>query len=1094
MKTNPSQSWPACQRWFALVPLLASLANTPARAQSTAPTITSAQLEGTNLVVTVQVPPGLLRVSLECRDRLGDGAWEPRAVARLDGSGGPVTFRLAKARSLEMIRVRADAADPLPVSFYSGTNSFYEQVSSAGFRQPGAVGPMDANGNAPPVPDGSRAVVESDIWKIRGDTLYFFNQLRGLQVIDISHPDAPVVRSTLELPAVGEDMYLLGDKHLVLLARNGCGNNESQVIVVTDSGGSASIVTRLPVTGSVQESRLVGTALYVAAQSYRPVAGTTNTTWEWAVVVSSFDLADPDRPVRRDTLSYAGYGNVVSATDRLLFVVTQDPTNWWQSIVRSIDITAPDGTLRDYEWVRTAGRVPDKFKLNWDHDIFTSISEDWRPVRGRTVTTKLETFHLSDPQEVGPAGVIKLGELELGQGERLRATRFDDPVVYIVTFFQIDPLWVVDLSNPSAPRIAGSVDVPGWSTFIQPLAHQLVTVGLESNHVAVSLFGVANPAAPALLSRVRLGENYSWSEANWDEKAFNVLPDAGLILVPYSGDTTNGYASRVQLIDLNATSLVARGVIEHQFQPRRATLYADRILSLSGWELLSVDATDRDHPVVRATTALAWPVDRVFLHENFLLELGGSGGWGWPGNGDNPVLRVALADLPNQIVGRLELTNLAILGATQRGSRLYIAQGQPGWFYPPFPVLADGSDATNPPRAQLLLTVVGLDNLPAVQVLGQVQAGVDGFGFGGEMQPVWPKPDLLVFAGGGFNFWWRCLECPVPLGADAIISPRWWPFWGGNGGRFLAFDVKDSASPKLASTVDLGTNNWWNFSQSFATEGLVYLSHQTSTFIPWVAPTSSTPLSSGATDPTVTNVTTVTNFVSTGTWVSRSYLDVVDYADARDPMVRQPVNIPGMLNGISHQGSVLYTIGTHWTTNQALAWTEYLDASAYDGVAAHLIDSLVLPNAWPHPVLVVETNVFIGRSGYTNGVVIIGPLYPGVGVASLVNSSTTSSDDAIHSLDTWYLAASGKFTQSGRVPLKMPASSLADFGALLAVQATDNSLLLFDASDGSALREVGQSHSTGCVWFDLTHADGALGRGLWVPLGAYGVAQVPAAP
>ena len=88
-------------------------------------------------------------------------------------------------------------------------------------------------------------------------------------------------------------------------------------------------------------------------------------------------------------------------------------------------------------------------------------------------------------------------------------------------------------------------------------------------------------AVPALLSRVRLGRNYSYSEANWDEKAFSVLPDAGLILVPFTGDTTNGYASSVQLVDLHRDSVVARGVIEHAFQPRRATLYTDRILSIS---------------------------------------------------------------------------------------------------------------------------------------------------------------------------------------------------------------------------------------------------------------------------------------------------------------------------------------------------------------------------------------------------------------------------------------------------------------------------------------------------------------------------------
>src|SRR5262249_24058602 len=102
---------------------------------------------------------------------------------------------------------------------------------------------------------------------------------------------------------------------------------------------------------------MVGTALYVASQTYRPVSNSTNTTWEWGTLVSSFDLANPAAPITRSTLWYPGYGNVVSATDVYLFVVTQSPANWWQSIVRAIDITAPDGTMRAYGLITTAGRV-----------------------------------------------------------------------------------------------------------------------------------------------------------------------------------------------------------------------------------------------------------------------------------------------------------------------------------------------------------------------------------------------------------------------------------------------------------------------------------------------------------------------------------------------------------------------------------------------------------------------------------------------------------------------------------------------------------------------------------------------------------------
>src|SRR5262249_33719915 len=154
-------------------------------------------------------------------------SWQPRAVARLDGSAGTTTFTLPRGRALELMRLRADTSEPLPAAFYSGTNSFLGQPASSG--EPAGVGPLtdgrgvDAQPPGAQQPQQPRAVVESDIWKIRDQTLYFFNQYRGLQVIDLTDPDAATVRATLELPAAGEDLYLLGDHHVVLLAQNGCG-------------------------------------------------------------------------------------------------------------------------------------------------------------------------------------------------------------------------------------------------------------------------------------------------------------------------------------------------------------------------------------------------------------------------------------------------------------------------------------------------------------------------------------------------------------------------------------------------------------------------------------------------------------------------------------------------------------------------------------------------------------------------------------------------------------------------------------------------------------------------------------------------------
>src|SRR5262245_30825576 len=192
--------------WVCFVSFAFAAELTPAHAQETQPVITDVRVERTNVVINTRVPAGIRRVTLECRDRLGLGTWEPRAVQRTDGAGGVVTFRLPRSRSMEVLRVRGDSAEPLPAAFYAGTNSFAGQADGG----PNAFVRLDTMTSVPPPGEATatREVVESDIWRIRGQTLYFFNQLRGLQVLDIANPDAASVRGTVELPAEGEDLYL----------------------------------------------------------------------------------------------------------------------------------------------------------------------------------------------------------------------------------------------------------------------------------------------------------------------------------------------------------------------------------------------------------------------------------------------------------------------------------------------------------------------------------------------------------------------------------------------------------------------------------------------------------------------------------------------------------------------------------------------------------------------------------------------------------------------------------------------------------------------------------------------------------------------
>ncbi len=1017
------------------------------------PVIESINVRDTNLVVTVRVPSGHLRLTLESRDRLREGAWTPVAVERLDGRAGIVTFRLQCSRQTAVLRVRADVTEPLPAAFYAGTNAFAAAPSSTG-----NVWSLDgANGPAGGTPTPTREVTESDIWRLDGDTLYFFNQYRGLQVIDVANPDAAVLRGTLNLPAAGEQMYLLSANHVALLTQGQCSGyssagDEGQVLIVAVNDGIPSLATNFPVSGSITESRMVGTALYIASQTTRQATTADGTTWEWGTEIVSLDVSEPEAPVLRSKLWFAGYGNVIHATDTYLFAVTQDPAQWQRAHVQIIDITAPDGTMRAYATLTPAGRVADKFKLDWTDGVFSVISE----VSDSPRVTKLETFRLPDPRTVPPFAYLKLGEVELGHGERLFATRFDYPRAYVVTFLQIDPLWVVDLSDPSRPKVSGELQVPGWSTYIQPRGEQLVAVGVETNRTTVSLFDVADPTHPTLLSRAQLGSQYSYSEANQDEKAFTVLEDAGLILLPVQGYTTNGYEAWVQLLDLGPDSLTVRGRIEHDFTPRRATLHRDRVLSLSGIELLSVDATDRDQPQLTGQLDLAWPINRVLLAGDFLIEVTTGSGWN---SQDQPGLRVASVLSPDMVLALIQFSNAPIVGATIQGNRLYLAQADS---LSGAVILNDGTNA--PPTNQLWLTVVDLSSLPALSVLGETVVSTTPLGWYSELTPLWLKPDLLVWVGGGSDYYWWGPWNAVPLGWPIGIGGWYWPYrQPGGGGRLFAFDVSGGGSPAWLSEVDLTTNGWWSFSQPFAADGRVYLSHQS--FVELVTTNDAGGLATPPDSP-------FGCIVGWPTPYQRSFLDVVDYADAAHPTVRPPVSLPGTLQGISHGGALLYTIGFRSVSTNFYDGAEALDASAYDGVSVHLVDSLSLSNFWLHPVAVSGTNVFLGRAQ---------SYYP-------------AADSLPPVLETWTVSSAGRYTRLGSTELPAAASDLVLFPGLLAAQVDWSRVCVFDRADPKALRQVSEGPMAGCFSFNLRHADAAPAHALWLPLDFYGVTRVGLSP
>jgi uncharacterized secreted protein with C-terminal beta-propeller domain len=117
---------------------------------------------------------------------------------------------------------------------------------------------------------------------------------------------------------------------------------------------------------------------------------------------------------------------------------------------------------------------------------------------------------------------------EIGKpNERLYGVRFLGDRAYAVTFLQIDPLYVIDLSNAADPFIAGELEVTGFSDFLHPVNDELLLgLGTGANGgVKLELFDVSNLAQPLSRGSATLGGRGSWSEARYDRHAFTYQAD-----------------------------------------------------------------------------------------------------------------------------------------------------------------------------------------------------------------------------------------------------------------------------------------------------------------------------------------------------------------------------------------------------------------------------------------------------------------------------------------------------------------------------------------------------------------------------------------
>jgi len=484
-----------------------------------------------------------------------------------------------------------------------------------------------------------REVEEADIVKLQGSYLYVLNPYRGLIIVDLNDKDHPFVSGAARLQGYPQDMYVVGNLSFVILTATygywynyytlAAGRGSEVIGGVEVSLGThiavvnlrdkaaPKVVMQIPLPGFATDSRRVGDVIYAVTNSY---AWTLYGSDSGGSYVTSVDFSEPTTVKRAGTLFFNGTSNQVHASSTAFFLAqpqydysAERGVAAYSTKVTYIDISDPRGAISARGTFVVAGTLSDKYQMDQYGDTFRIVTHFWGS-GGQLGSSTLTIYSVAHPDSI-----TKLGSLDINDAGTLMATRFAGDRGYTIHLPQsIDPLDVLDLSDPKNPRLTDQLEMPGWVTHLEVRGTMLIALGVDNSDgitsVAVSLFDVGNPANAVMKARVRIGSGYTWSSANWEPKALTVVDEENLVIVPFSSTSADRYWSQttngIQLVefDLVKGTLAARGVVANSQPVTRTRAFGDRILATSDYALQVINAEDRASPKVIANIQFVWNI------------------------------------------------------------------------------------------------------------------------------------------------------------------------------------------------------------------------------------------------------------------------------------------------------------------------------------------------------------------------------------------------------------------------------------------------------------------------------------------------------
>lgn len=405
----------------------------------------------------------------------------------------------------------------------------------------------------------TEGVDESDVVKTDGKYIYMVEDGQ-ISITDISNGkpgEETLFRPDFEVPSdTVEELYISDGKMLII--SNHAGDKDETICYSYDIADPTKpvLIGKARQDGFYNTSRKIGDTVYVFSDTYiktsdmnKNVALQEDNLEKWVpqvngkvisydcfyigedtysgTVVSSFDVNKPDKTI--DAKCIMNNSGEVYVSSNAMYLYHSD---WSASreLTKISKISFEDGVMKTGETTSVNGYLNDKFAINEQGGyLYVLPTSD-------TGSQPVNSLHVLD-KDMNEVGVIN----EIARGESIYAARFVGKYVYFITYRQTDPLFVADISNPTAPKLLGELEVSGFSEYLHMWDDtHVLGIGYgdsQQSKIKLTMFDVSDPTKPVEVNQKLIDSSESWSnEFVYNYKAILADPEKNLI-----GFTANDY-------------------------------------------------------------------------------------------------------------------------------------------------------------------------------------------------------------------------------------------------------------------------------------------------------------------------------------------------------------------------------------------------------------------------------------------------------------------------------------------------------------------------------------------------------------------------